>query len=228
MKLVLHSPLHGSGIKIRSAGLYHWAEPSQWTNGFANLKPFSLFSLLLGFFFFFLFLELRTEPRTQGLRLLGKRSTTEVNPQPPSSIASYPWVVLHGVVVSKHLPQATDMAFGLFITAVREGKVLPFGQKCPTVLMASPQNTHWCNTRREVPAMLGLDSLMNLRKPIFHYWCRWRTNYCWFPLSIRGWVTLPGRTVLRREQEIQASEWPTQVTVGSGHKDQHLVSCLKR
>jgi hypothetical protein len=37
----------------------------------------------LVFFFFFLFPELRTEPRALGL--LGKRSTTELNPQPPLS-----------------------------------------------------------------------------------------------------------------------------------------------
>lgn len=74
-----------------------------------------------------------------------------------------------GIVVSKHPPQATDIAFALFITTVREEKGLSFCQKCPTVLMGSHQNTHWCNTRGHVPAMPGLDSLMNLTKPIFHY-----------------------------------------------------------
>jgi len=41
---------------------------------------FVLLSLWFFFFFFFFFPELGTEPRA--LRFLGKRSTTELNPQP--------------------------------------------------------------------------------------------------------------------------------------------------
>ncbi|EDM04326.1 rCG35352 [Rattus norvegicus] len=39
------------------------------------------FNLTVSFFFGFFFSELGTEPRA--LRFLGKRSTTELNPQPP-------------------------------------------------------------------------------------------------------------------------------------------------
>ncbi|EDM13395.1 rCG21155, isoform CRA_d [Rattus norvegicus] len=40
--------------------------------------------LFFFFFFWFFFSELGTEPRA--LRFLGKRSTTELNPQPPASL----------------------------------------------------------------------------------------------------------------------------------------------
>jgi len=51
-------------------------------------------SVFFFFFFWFFFSELGTEPRA--LRFLGKRSTTELNPQPPhiSVLVKY-WTCLH-------------------------------------------------------------------------------------------------------------------------------------
>jgi len=47
------------------------------------------------FFFWFFFSELGTEPRA--LRFLGKRSTTELNPQPLESVSYLDWPETHHI-----------------------------------------------------------------------------------------------------------------------------------
>ncbi|EDM00948.1 rCG62706 [Rattus norvegicus] len=58
-------------------------QPSNWTSVALQALQFTSHhcrSLAFFFFFWFFFSELGTEPRA--LRFLGKRSTTELNPQP--------------------------------------------------------------------------------------------------------------------------------------------------
>jgi len=73
------------GIELKSSGL----DASTFIRWAILPAQNQIFFFFLSFFFF---PELGTEPRA--LRLLGKRSTTELNPQPPESNILIPHVAL--------------------------------------------------------------------------------------------------------------------------------------
>jgi len=100
--------------KLHSVIIYLacWHHP-----GFSSVANGSSFFCCCCFFFFFFFSELGTEPRA--LRLLGKRSTTKLNPQPHGS--SFLTPLLHYLLSSrKVLLFEINILMNLFIAYLYE------------------------------------------------------------------------------------------------------------